>query len=350
MKLKKKYKGNTYRLIFFLCIVLLILGIFFNLSRIMIPFGIAYILSLMTQPLRRSLYSVSLRKKTMSILMAMVMGFLFFYPFVQGVKTISEESHKIEYYIPKLERYLREKYSSFKYEVKNRFNYEITTNPVDKLIEYGQMSTKSVFVYLPKIVTSLLEWGFIIPLFLFFILRDGRKVRFRFLKLVPNNIVERTYYLFHQFNTKFGDYIFAKFIEAAIVGTVITTGLIIIGYPFAFLLGVVAAITNILPYIGPVIGFLPAVIIGLVDQNPNTTMGAMVLLYVIANVIDLALVFPILVSKIVNLHPMVVVISVILGSQFSGIVGMIISIPMAAFFKLLFAELYRELYSDSYPS
>lgn len=345
--LTKKYKGNTYRLIFFLSIVIMILGFFFNLSRIMIPLGGAYIFSLMLQPLRRSLYSVSLRKKTLSILMAMFVGFMFFYPFVQGIKTVSAEAQNLEYYVPKLERYLREKYASFEKEVYQRFNYEIEANPVDKVIEFGQESTKSIFVYLPVIVTSLIEGGFIIPLFLFFIMRDGRKVRFMFLKIVPNNIVERTYFLFHQFNTKFGDYIFAKFIEAAIVGTIITTGLIIIGYPFAFLLGIVAAITNILPYIGPIIGFLPAVIIGLVDKNPDTTMGAMVLLYVIANVIDLALVFPILVSKIVNLHPMVVVVSVILGSQFAGVVGMIISIPLAAFFKLLFIELYKELYSDT---
>jgi putative permease len=345
MQLKKKYNGNHYKLIFFLLIVVSIIGIFFSLSRILIPFGIAYIFTLMIHPLRRSMYSVSLKKKTLAIILAVGIPFMFIYPVVQGVKTITQEAHRIEYYLPKLENYLRTKYKFVKKEVNTRFNYEITLNPVDKLIEYGQVSTKTVLVYLPIIITSLLEWGFVIPLFLFFILKDGRKLRFKFLKLVPNNIVERFYYLFHQFNTKFGDYIFAKFIEAAIVGTVITAGLLIIDFPFAFLLGIVAAITNILPYIGPIFGFAPALIIGLADQNPNTTITAMIILYVVANVIDLALVFPLLVSKIVNLHPLVVVISVILGSQFGGIVGMIISIPLAAFLKLLTQEIYRELYS-----
>ncbi len=106
-------------------------------------------------------------------------------------------------------------------------------------------------------------------------------------------------------------------------------------------------ITNILPYIGPFLGFIPALVVGLVDQNPNTTLGAMILLYVIANVIDLALVFPVLVSKIVNLHPLIVVVSVIIGSQFGGVVGMIVSIPFAAFLKLLFQEFYLELYGRS---
>ena len=122
--------------------------------------------------------------------------------------------------------------------------------------------------------------------------------------------------------------------------------MLIIGYPFAFLLGLVAALTNILPYIGPFIGFAPALIIGLVDQNPNTTLGAMAILYIVANVIDLALVFPLLVSKIVNLHPLIVVMSVIVGSQFGGVVGMIISIPLAAFFQLFVNQIYTEIYTS----
>lgn len=311
----------------------------------MIPFAIAYVLALMLRPVQKSFFSVDIRKKTIALVSVVGMVFLLSYPVVQVTKTISEESHKIEYYIPRLEQYLRVKYRDLKKEVKTRFNYEITINPVDTLVEFGQENTKSLFVYLPKIIGSLLEWSLMIPLFLFFILKDERKLRFLFIKIIPNNLVERSYYLYHQFNTKFGDYIFAKFIEAAIVGVIITCGLLALDFPFAFLLGIVAAITNILPYIGPIFGFLPALVVGLVDQNPNTTLGAMTMLYLIANIIDLALVFPVLVSKIVNLHPIVVVVSVILGSQFAGIIGMIISIPLAAFVKLLLQEFYQELYS-----
>lgn len=347
-QIKAKNKDNLYRIIFFTIVMLLVFGLLTSLSRVLIPLGISYILALMLRPIRKSFYSVSIKKKTLSVVGLLLTSFMFFYPLAKGIKTVSEEAHKIEYYAPKLENYLRKKYQHFKAEVKTRFNYEIDTNPVDKLVEFGQENTRSIFVYLPVLVTSLLEWGFVIPLFLFFLLKDGRKLRFQFLKIVPNSIVEQTYYLFHQFNTKFGDYIFAKFIEAAIVGIVITAGLFALDYPFAFLLGLVAAITNILPYIGPFLGFIPALVVGLVDQNPNTTLGAMIILYLVANVIDLALVFPILVSKIVNLHPIIVVVSVILGSQFAGIVGMIISIPMAAFFKLLFVEIYRELYPNPY--
>ncbi len=92
----------------------------------------------------------------------------------------------------------------------------------------------------------------------------------------------------------------------------------------------------------PFVGFIPALAIGLVDQSPN--LGPMIALYTIANLFDLAFVFPLLVSKIVNLHPMLVVVSVIVGSQVGGVMGMVVSIPMAAFLKILFREIYNELY------
>lgn len=341
----KTLKYDSVKIAIFMVMLLATIAALLNFKRIIIPFGLAYILALMIRPIQKMLYSVSFHRKVMAIVLLLSFGFVFSYPVVKGIQTITHESHRLEYYLPKLELYLRKKYSIFKMQVQDKFNHTIESNPVDSLLEFGEESTKAIFVALPNILASFFEWGLLIPLFLFFILKDERAVRFRVLRIVPNAIVERTYYLYHQFNSKFGDYIFAKFIEAVILGSIVTTGLIVIDYPFAFLLGLIAGITNILPYIGPFIGYAPALIVGLVDQNPDSTLGAMTLLYVVANIIDLALVFPLLVSKIVNLHPVVVVVSVIIGSQFGGVVGMLVSIPFAAFLKLLVREIYAEVYS-----
>ena len=117
------------------------------------------------------------------------------------------------------------------------------------------------------------------------------------------------------------------------------------GERFALLLGLLAGITNIIPYLGPLLGVIPAIIWVLVEYGFSTTFGGVIVLYLVANVIDLAIVFPILVSKVVNLHPIIVVVSVILGSQYFGIVGMILSIPAAVAIKLIFMEVYNEVYA-----
>lgn len=337
--------NKLLRYIFFTVILGSILGAAYLFPRLALPFGFAYVLSLILKPLIKQFYSQSFEKKVIAVLIGVVGVFILAYPLVVLINTIGTESSKMDQYIPRLEAYLRAQYASFKTELLVRFNYEITFNPVDKLITFGQESTKIVVSYIPKIVASTLEWIILVPLFLFFIIKDEKKFKFMFLKVVPNGLVERFYYLYHQFNTKFGEYIFAKFIEASIVGIIITTGLLIMGYPFPVILGLVAAVTNILPYIGPVLGFIPALIIGLVDQSLTPIFTPMIILYLIANIIDLAFVFPILVSRVVNLHPVIVVISVVVGSQFGGAIGMIVSIPFAAFLILLVQEIYREIYS-----
>ena len=152
MQVTKKYIKNKFKLYFFLVVVMTIFIFAMSFSRIAIPLGIAYILSLMLQPLKRSLYSVSIKRKTFTILMAISMAILFVYPLVQGINSVSEEAHKIEYYVPKLENYMRLKYKLFKSEVSNRLNYEITSNPVDQLIHYGEESTKTILVYLPMLL------------------------------------------------------------------------------------------------------------------------------------------------------------------------------------------------------
>ena len=108
----------------------------------------------------------------------------------------------------------------------------------------------------------------------------------------------------------------------------------------------IAAVTNIIPYVGPVLGFVPALLFSLAEYGSGTTLGAIIILFVVANAIDIAIVFPILVSKVVDLHPLTVVVSVILGSQWLGMVGMIISIPFAAALKLIAQEIYKEIYQE----
>jgi putative permease len=195
----------------------------------------------------------------------------------------------------------------------------------------------------PNYLSLLLEWFILVPIFLYFFFMESRQFSRGLLEAIPNPIFEKSYVLFSQFNTKFGEYIIAKFIEATILGTIVTAGLLIIGFPYPFLLGFIAGVTNILPYLGPVLGIIPALAIAFLAKDPSASMVGMLVVFALANLIDMILVFPLLVSKIVNLHPIVVIVSIIVGSQLAGVPGMIVVIPFVAFFKLLFKEIYKDL-------
>lgn len=332
------------RTFFFALLVILALAVLASLPRLAVPLTISYVIYLVISPV-----VPALRKMGMSKLWAyftLIIGLIFFtsYPIVKVVPVIIKESQNVQYYIPKVEDYVRTEYSKIQLKVKDKTGYDLSDKMASDAIDYSRKTITSFLLSLPTFLASLLEWLFIVPLFVFFFLKDGKRFKRIFLRLAPNSLFERIYYLSSQFNKQIGDYIFAKFIEANIVGIIITTGLLFMDVKFPILLGVVAALTNVIPYLGPVLGTAPALVLVVVQGGVDTTFWAVLILYAVANIIDLAIVFPILVSKIVNLHPIIVVVSVIVGSQYLGVVGMIVSIPLAAAAKLIFSEIYSSLY------
>ncbi len=329
--------------VFFLGLVLFL----FSLSlfpRVTIPLSVAYVISLIFNPLIPVVMRFGFKRSTSVNLVFIAILFLFTYPLIKITPTVTSEAQNVQYYLPKVESFLKTEYRNITEKIEKRTGYVVGNDLLDNSISYGQKATTEILLQIPKYLGSIIEWIFLVPLFVFFILKDGKSFKSNFLKIVPNSIFERFYYLSHQFNRQLGDYIFAKFVEASIVGVIISTGLFIMDVRFALLLGLVAGLTNVIPYLGPILGTVPAIIFGLAEYGWGPTFGAIAVLYVVANSIDIALVFPILVSKIVNLHPLMVVISVILGSTFFGVMGMVISIPLAAAFKLISIEIYNELY------
>ena len=111
---------------------------------------------------------------------------------------------------------------------------------------------------------------------------------------------------------------------------------------YAFLLGCGA--TNPIPYLGPVIGAVPGILFAILDPVVPNQLAYVLLIYVAANVVDTVLIFPLVVAKIVNLHPLMVIICVILGSQLFGIVGMIVAVPITSILKILIQEAHSRVY------
>ncbi|HXH73706.1 MAG TPA: AI-2E family transporter [Bacteriovoracaceae bacterium] len=328
-------------LFFFFLMTTIAFGVLF--PRLTLPFGFSYIIYLMAKPFTLRLTTGSRRQRIIySALMAVGFTFMLF-PLFATLYNADTNFSQFYQQLPELQKILQDHFFKFKVYVFERFSINITVDPVNYLIAKMEAMSALFLGQIPDYLSSILEWFLLVPLFLYFFFKESRKFSRWFMEGIPNPIFEKTYVLFSQFNTKFGEYIIAKFIEATILGSIVTAGLLIIDFPYPFILGFVAGITNILPYIGPVLGFVPAILVALLSKDPNVSMLGMFIVFSTANLIDMILVFPLLVSKIVNLHPIIVVVSIILGSQLGGVVGMIVIIPFIAFFKLLFKEIYKDL-------
>ena len=108
-------------------------------------------------------------------------------------------------------------------------------------------------------------------------------------------------------------------------------------------MAVFAGATNLIPYVGPLIGAVPGLLVAVINQNSSGTLALVGAIYVIAQAVDMLFIIPLVVAKIVDLHPVTVVIVIIVGSQIMGVLGMIISVPVASIIKLTFTEFYNHV-------
>ncbi|MCB2292814.1 AI-2E family transporter [Clostridium algoriphilum] len=136
-----------------------------------------------------------------------------------------------------------------------------------------------------------------------------------------------------EINNIMSSFIRGQLLDGLIVGLISSIGLSILGLDFAFLIGLTAGIANIIPYVGPLIGCIPAIIIGLLSPNPIMALWAVLLLLAVQQ-LDSAVISPKIVGDSMGLHPIFVIMAITIGGSIAGILGMLLSVPIAGIIKL----------------
>lgn len=185
----------------------------------------------------------------------------------------------------------------------------------------------------------------IVPIVTFFFLVDGHLIQKAFLRLVPNCYFEMMVLLLHRVTSSVKFFIRGQMIDAAAVGIMTTVGLAWIGLPYFLVIGMVAGVGNLIPYLGPIIGFVPAFLVVLVSPEGLTagSLVSVIAVFVIVQFLEGTFVYPIAVGKSVNLHPLVVIVGITIGGQLSGILGMLIAIPLICVVKVSIEVLFSYL-------
>ena len=332
---------NTLKLVVFLSILGVAGTVLFIVNNLFVSLLLAFVIAYLARPLlvllERAGFGYHQALVFVFVCGAVVAGGLgmWLFPFVSG--QISHLQTEWPRYFSGLVGLME----NFESQTKTWLGFSLSLKEMgeEKLLSLGQVILKDLPSLLIQVITVLI----LAPFLGFFILKDGHKISRHFMRMVPNSVFEMTLGLQHQINQQLGLFIRARFLEAFIVGLVTFLGLSVISFPFAFLLGGFAALTNLIPYLGPILGAVPALAIALINNYPLFDLSLVILVYGIAQAIDASILVPILVARIVNLHPVTVVLLIILGGQFMGVLGMIISIPLANACKVTFVAVYDHL-------
>ena len=135
-----------------------------------------------------------------------------------------------------------------------------------------------------------------------------------------------------------GNYLRGQFLDAVVVGILSTIALRILGIEYYFVFGAFAGLANLVPYLGPVAGASLTIIVSLFKTGDLAMAAYIALAFTLVKLIDDSLIQPIIVAKSVDMHPLLVLLAVIIGGRFFGILGMLLSVPVVGFLKVAIQE------------
>jgi putative permease len=190
-------------------------------------------------------------------------------------------------------------------------------------------------------LVSILPIIFIVPFIVFFLLKDGHIMKKQFIYYLPNRYFEMALNVLHKIDLQLGSYIRGQFIEALVVGVLSVFGLWLLDVKYFTVIGVFAGLANMIPYVGPVAGAVPAIVVTALNGGSMIDIIYIVLAFAIIQLIDNVLVQPLVLSRSVNLHPLIIVFAILIGGQFFGLLGMLLAVPAAGIIKVSSSELYN---------
>lgn len=201
----------------------------------------------------------------------------------------------------------------------------------EQIIEWGQLALQASLNSISDIV-ALLIYLILVPLMVFFFLKDKTELRSVFSNIFPKDrrmVID----VGNEMHQQIMNYIRGKLIEILIVGTSTTIAFIIFDLQYAVLLGVLVGLSVLVPYVGAAIVTLPVILVGMFQWGLTADFGYVMLVYAIIQALDGNLLVPLLFSEAVNLHPVTIIIAVIFFGGLWGFWGVFFAIPLATLVK-----------------
>lgn len=177
------------------------------------------------------------------------------------------------------------------------------------------------------------------PFVLFYMLKDEGKFKSYTLNFFPPKFHPFIQDIAHDINLQVGAYIQGQLVVCTFIGSMLYIGYLIIGLNYGLALAILAGITSFVPYVGPFIGIMPAIIIA--AFHSPFMLVKMIIVWLIVQTIEGNLVSPNIIGKNLNIHPLTVIFVLIVAGEIAGVPGFIIGIPCYAIFRVFVSHLFQ---------
>ncbi len=314
------------------------------LAPLLIPIILSFALYALFDPVSNFLQSKGINDSMSAILVLILLVVICIIGISIVFPMLAEQALLLQAKIPKLWEFL----SGFSIQIQNLLNgYGIKFDPdaiTKPLMSSSSDWGKDAVIRLSNLLIDMTTTVILVPLFTFFLIRDYKQLRNKALDLLPNKSFELGWLIYYRVAKKLEIYIRGIMMQSGIMAIVTSVGFYLFGLESPILLGTIAGLLNLIPYVGPLLAMVPPIIIALGAPAFEPTLIAAAIGVIIAGqLIDNIIVVPALIANAVNLHPITVIVGIIVFGNFFGFIGMIIAIPALATSNIILTGLRNGL-------
>ncbi|GAB3789194.1 AI-2E family transporter [Virgibacillus kimchii] len=196
-------------------------------------------------------------------------------------------------------------------------------------------------------VVSVVLGIFLIPFFLFFMLKDGHKLSPFMTQIFSKKKADNIKSLLSKMDNVLSSFIQGQLLVSFFVGVLLLIGYLIIGLDYALAFALFGMITNVIPFLGPYLAVIPALIVGGL-QDPLNLLWISLIMFV-AQQIESSLISPNVMGQVLKLHPLTVITVVLAAGSIAGFIGILFAVPFYALLRTIivhFYQTYRESKKD----
>jgi putative permease len=317
---------------FILLIPLLIITVFAALfTNIFITLIICLLIALILNPLVDYLEGAGLNRSLSILIIYLLISILIVFTVDLFLPNILEQASSLRSSYKELE--LSDK-------VKDLERWLERTLPFLKrgdIAKEMENAIKGSFTKLQDLVAGVLSTAFlifIIPFITFFILRDRRRIKNSFISVVPNQYFEMTINILDKIEKQLSMYVRGWIFDAIFVGVLTGVGLTILDINNSVIIGSLAGLGHLIPYAGPIIGGIPAILISIIQYGDFHMVLPIVIMFTIIYILDNSLAQPYIFSKSADMNPITIIALLLVGNALLGAFGALIAIPVATILKV----------------
>ncbi|MGD6967067.1 AI-2E family transporter [Rossellomorea vietnamensis] len=220
-----------------------------------------------------------------------------------------------------------------------RFSLEDITNRLTDYLNEAASTLGSNLMNIISTVTNIVVLVILIPFVLYYMLKDGGKLSGKILKLVPHKHENEGKKVLRDMDEALSSYIQGQVIVSFCVGVLVYIGYLIIGLEYSLVIALLTMLTNVIPFVGPFISSVPAVIVGFL-QEPIMALWVVIVILVVQQ-IEGNLISPQVMGRKLDIHPLTIILLLVAAGRFAGFLGLLLAVPTYAILKVIFTHVYR---------